>query len=314
MAKISIITPIYNSNLLFLEQCMTSILNQALQDIEIILIDDGSDIYTKQSLNRYLKKDKRIKLLTQKNRGSGSARNLGLKNASGEYIAFMDSDDYYPDNYVLERLYNIAISNNISIAGGKALFYNNCELHPPYWSFENYENLFRNNIVEFKEFQISWGYWCYIYKREMLIKNNAFFPSYLRYQDPPWFVKTLNEAGKFYTSDIVTYIHRENLEKSPWSNKKINDYFRGITDLLQYTAKADLKSLHAFIYRKFLTYDINKLEELKLNIFISSDKIINMVLKAVDSTIVREIETEVPVFLNADDYKKNILNYSIIDK
>lgn len=314
LIKISIIIPLYNPISVFWEQCITSILNQTLQDIEIILIDDGSEASYKQELNNYLKKDKRIKLLNQKHKGSGPARNLGLKNASGEYIAFMDSDDYYPDTDILEHLYNIAIAHNISVVGGKVLTDNNGKLQPPFWNFENFENLFKNKIVDFNNYQIAWGYWCYIYKKEVIIKNNLFFPNYLRYQDPPWFVKTLNTVKKFYASDKVTYIYRENLKKSRWTNKKINDYFMGITDLLKFTRKTKLKSLHSFLYRKFLTYDINKLEEINPNIFISSDKIINRVLKVIDAEIVREIQPDVPVFKNAHDYRKNIKNYIIIDQ
>ena len=93
MTKISIIIPVYNTEQ-YLEQCIDSILNQTLKDIEIILINDGSTDKSYNILKKYEKKDSRIVLINQKNKGQGEARNLGIKIAKAPYIAFVDSDDF----------------------------------------------------------------------------------------------------------------------------------------------------------------------------------------------------------------------------
>lgn len=104
MCKVSIIVPIYNSEK-YLETCLNSILNQTYKDIEIILVDDGS---TDNSINIYekYKKNKNIKIYKKANGGAASAKNLGIKKATGEYVCFIDSDDVIEIDYV-EYLHNL---------------------------------------------------------------------------------------------------------------------------------------------------------------------------------------------------------------
>ena len=91
--KVSIIVPVYNVEK-YLDRCMESLLNQTLKDIEIILVDDGSPDNCPQICDEYAKKDSRVKVVHKVNAGLGYARNSGLDVASGEYVAFVDSDDY----------------------------------------------------------------------------------------------------------------------------------------------------------------------------------------------------------------------------
>lgn len=95
--KISVIVPIYNAEL-YLEQCIESVLNQTLRDIELLLIDDGSTDNSFLICEKYKKRDNRIQLYTNKNVGQGLERNFGIKKSTGEYIAFLDSDDQYKEN------------------------------------------------------------------------------------------------------------------------------------------------------------------------------------------------------------------------
>lgn len=102
--KISVIIPVYNAER-FLEKCLESVVNQSLSDIEIICVDDGSTDRSLEILERYWNNDSRIKILTQQNKFAGVARNNGMKNASGKYFVFWDSDDFFEKN-ALEVLYN----------------------------------------------------------------------------------------------------------------------------------------------------------------------------------------------------------------
>lgn len=100
--KVSVIVPVYNSSA-YLEKCIDAILNQTYRNTEVILVNDGSTDDSPAILNDYAAKDERIRILNKENGGSSSARNLGIKEASGKYICFCDSDDYFePD--MIEKL------------------------------------------------------------------------------------------------------------------------------------------------------------------------------------------------------------------
>ena len=117
MAKISVIIPVYNAEK-YLKQCISSVATQTMQDIEILAINDGS---TDNSLNildelsfRYKGK---LKIFDKENGGAGSARNIGLENATGEFIKFVDADDYLSVD-ILEKMYTIAKEHNVSLVRG----------------------------------------------------------------------------------------------------------------------------------------------------------------------------------------------------
>ncbi|SCZ76082.1 glycosyltransferase family 2 protein [Pseudobutyrivibrio xylanivorans] len=119
MVKVSVIIPIYNAEV-FLETTLSYILNQTLRDIEIICIDDGSTDSSLEILHLFKKKDKRIVVVSQSNQYAGAARNRGIEMASGEYLSFLDADDYFsPD--MLEKAYNAAVSteSDLVVFGGK---------------------------------------------------------------------------------------------------------------------------------------------------------------------------------------------------
>ena len=114
MVKVSVIIPIYNTEL-YIEKCLNSLINQTLNDIEIICVNDGSTDDSMVIVNSYAQKDSRIKVIEQPNLKQGAARNNGMKIATGEYIGFVDSDDWVDLDY-FEKLYNAAKKYNVDIA------------------------------------------------------------------------------------------------------------------------------------------------------------------------------------------------------
>ena len=97
MAKVSVIIPVYNAEQ-YLRQCLDSVVGQTLKDIEIICVDDGPQDNSVAILKEYAARDSRLRLIREKNRGAGAARNQGLREATGEYLSFLDADDFFePD-------------------------------------------------------------------------------------------------------------------------------------------------------------------------------------------------------------------------
>ena len=113
MVKVSIIVPVYNVEK-YIDRCLKSLVNQTLKDIEILIIDDGTPDNSINICERYSKNDNRIKIFNKKNEGLGLTRNYGIKKASGEYVAFIDSDDYVDLDYY-EKLYNKAKKTNADV-------------------------------------------------------------------------------------------------------------------------------------------------------------------------------------------------------
>lgn len=112
--KVSVIVPIYNVER-YLKKCVDSIINQSLKEIEIILVDDGSTDNSGKIADEYINKDERIKVIHKENGGQGSARNAGIEAATGEYIGFVDSDDWI-DEDMYKMIYKKAICENLDIA------------------------------------------------------------------------------------------------------------------------------------------------------------------------------------------------------
>ena len=112
---ISVVIPVYNTEK-YLKECIDSVINQSYNNLEIILVDDGSTDNSLEICNKYADMDKRIKVIHKNNGGLSDARNVGIENANGKYITFVDSDDFI-ENDMYELLYNDVCENNAEIAG-----------------------------------------------------------------------------------------------------------------------------------------------------------------------------------------------------
>ncbi len=261
MYKVSVIIPFYNQEKILLEQAIYSVLNQTLSDIEIICVDDGSEEKYVFDIERI---DSRIKLIKKEHSGSGESRNIGIKSANGENIMFLDSDDFFPDSNVLEKLYTLKQSEKVKISGAKHLILNkNGCFEEPYFNYGNIDEFFCNKIVKYKDYQFPWWYWCFMYDTNLIKENNIYFPAYLRYQDPPFFVRIMNKAEKFYAADFISYIHRDSSNLFSLNSKTVFHHVRGIADVLKYSKENNLDKLFNLLYKTFLDFDVKLFDNIK---------------------------------------------------
>ena len=207
--KVSVIIPVYNAGQ-YLRACLDCVMNQTLRDIEIICVDDGSEDSSPAIMREYHGRDKRIRVLTQENRGAGPARNKGIGSAQGEYVCFLDADDCYPEPDTLEKLYAKACENHALICGGSF-----SEVRPSGELITSYDpemlwgyTFTEEGWIEYRDYQFDYGYHRFLYSREMLIQHDIFFPSLQRFQDPPFFVRAMIQADRFYAIPDVTYRYR----------------------------------------------------------------------------------------------------------
>ena len=206
--KVSIIIPVYNVEQ-YISQCLDSLINQTLQEIEIICINDGSKDNSLNILKDYADKDSRIKIINKKNEGLSCARNDGLKAASGEYIGYVDSDDWVAEDFY-EKLFIAAKKYNADIAAGNIV---RCgKLVRKYRIKYEQEKLFTDNTEKLKAAGIpKYNYvWNKIYKRENLLKLDIPFPAGKVYEDRCWSIKVIYYLKNLVIVPESNYYYRKN--------------------------------------------------------------------------------------------------------
>lgn len=249
MIKISVIIPIYNMEE-YVANCLETVLGQTLREIEAICVNDGSADNSEQIVKELQKKDDRIKLISQENQGVARARNNAMKIAKGEFIIFMDPDDWYPSDDILETLYNKAKEKNVLICGGGFSEVSGDKVITDFKGAKAKYKFDKEELIDYKEYQFDYGYHRFIYNREFLEENNIIFPPYIRFQDPPFFVKAMITAKEFYALDKVVYAYRAGYRKIEWTEPKLNDLLRGLTDILRLSGENDLEELHRLTLKR----------------------------------------------------------------
>lgn len=180
MARISVIIPIYNVAE-YLKKCIDSILDQSGVEIEVILVNDGSTDNSGEICDNYSKKDSRIKVFHKENGGVSSARNNGLKNATGEWICFVDADDWIEKNSI-EKIISVDVKNILDIIIAKSHIKREEIIEKEEYPFDiNWEGQIFNGSDLLKNEGYVRGSVCgVLYRRIFLIKNNISFPVNLK--------------------------------------------------------------------------------------------------------------------------------------
>ena len=221
MPKISVIVPVYNVER-YLRTCLDSILKQTLSDIEVICINDGSTDSSREILEEYGKKDCRIKIIDKPNGGLSSARNAGLKHAKGEFISFIDSDDWI-ENTMLEKLYENAVRLNtdIVICGVHRYDETNKTLldDDSYFNLKFFDKNFDNRVFSYEDtksfmMDVCVMAWNKLYRRSFLASVKAEFPEGLIFEDGPFFFSVYFKTKRVSLIRDLLYFYRINREGS----------------------------------------------------------------------------------------------------
>ena len=202
MPKVSVIVPIYNVEK-YLEKCINSLLSQTLEDIQIILVNDGSKDNSGTIAKKYAERNKdKVIYVEKENGGLSDARNYGLKYAIGDFVAFLDSDDYIEKN-AYEEMYNKAIEENAD--------YVECDF---IWEYPNKAKIDKQYKYQNKKEMLSFVRvvaWNKLIKRSLIIEHNLEFPKGLRYEDVEFTYKLIPYINKFAYVDkpFIHYVQRE---------------------------------------------------------------------------------------------------------
>ena len=244
MPNISVIIPIYNVES-YLAQCLDSVLAQSYANLEIICIDDGSTDSSGAIVRQYASKDSRIIHIQQESQGVAAARNNGLAKASGEYIAFMDSDDLYPNNTTLALLYTKAKQASALICGGGFSDYINGTISTTF-PREFYGYTFtQEGFVDYDKWQFDFGFHRFIYHREFLLTHNLHYPPLKRYEDPVFFVQAMLKAKRFYALTEIAYCYRiGHQDRAKWQAGHWGDQTQAMSEILSIATAHNLHTLY----------------------------------------------------------------------
>ena len=208
MIKVSVIIPVFNTEK-YISKCLSSLVNQTLDDIEIICVNDGSTDNSLEIIEKIANNDARIKIINQEHKKQGAARNAGLRIAEGEYIGFVDSDDWIDLNYY-EMLYNtakkydadIALATNVRIGNGKTK--KRLEITEEKTAETLQEKIDIGNQVKNP---------CptnKIYRHSMLKDNNIIWPEGVFCEDKLFTIQAIYYANKIVTVPDVNYYYFRN--------------------------------------------------------------------------------------------------------
>lgn len=263
--KISVVVPICNVEI-FLRECLESLINQTLQEIEIICVNDGSKDNCMDILYEYAKKDTRIKVINKENAGYGHTMNIGMDMAKGEYIGIVESDDFVRLN-MFEELYNIAKENDLDFVkadfyrftrenGVLRLFYNILSRNPDLYN----RVLTAENDIDLFKFTNTWSG---IYKRSFLEGNNIRHQETpgASYQDNGFWFQTTCSAKRFYYVNKPYYMNRrDNPSSSVYDKRKVyagNSEYKFVYAYLQAHPNLKEKFTGVFTLKRFDNYWYN---------------------------------------------------------
>lgn len=234
---ISVIIPVYNSEK-YLNKCLTSILTQTYSNIEVIIINDGSNDNSLSICEKFKEKDNRIRIITQENKGVSYSRNRGIREALGDYIMFVDSDDFISNNYI-ELMYKETSQNNYEVCISGMTF---CDENEKVIKTELYKNYnIELNFGEIIPSIINTIYFCSscktLFKRDIILKNKILFNNKLKFgEDFKFSFDALRNSKKTGYLSFAGYFYRENRNSST-QNKDIDvikQYLQDSLDVLAY--------------------------------------------------------------------------------
>lgn len=264
--KISIIIPVYNVEK-YLAECLDSCINQTLEDIEIICVDDCSTDGSYEILEEYQNKDPRIKIVRQEtNKKQGAARNKGLEVATGEYIWFVDSDDYV-DTKACQILYDTIKEFDVDMLCFSALQFVNTDKNYTFSNSKFFQGVQINKIyhpkTNWKEINFSnlcITPWAYLTKRHLI--QNFRFREGVVFEDVDFSSILLASVNSFCYIPYTAYFYRTNFcstTQTAISKKKLEDWIEVAVSLDEFISKNKTSKQH-FLFKQLINilyYDTN---------------------------------------------------------
>lgn len=266
---VSVVIPVYNVEN-YIKQCLDSVFRQTYKNIEVIVINDGSQDRSNEIIKEYENKDIKLIYIEQENKGVAEARNTGLTYVTGEYVVFIDPDDYIEDSYI-EDMYNIAVLNNCDVViCGYSEFYD---------SKLNRKNIIKHDICEnylysgkevsemMLELKVKGYLWNKLFRNSSKFKENIRFENNKKIEDYFPVFKTISESEKisFIEKSLYNYRQREGSLVNSTNFQLVDDFFHACHNIIDYSESKnkDKKKIEFF---KENCFSLTMLNYISLNL------------------------------------------------
>lgn len=312
---ISVVIPMYNAEK-YVEKCLNSLLKQTYKDLEIIIVNDGSKDNSQAICERYVSQDKRITLINTENRGAGSARNTGIEVAKGEYISFIDSDDYVCADYY-ERLLHMLEQTGADIAVGR---YQRISEHDE-MQFVNSGEI--KECTNMEELMILYGEDEDKYINAVLVTNKLFkrklfeenvrFPIRRLIDDEFIIYKLIYKSKKIvYTNDVMyAYVQSDSsVMRTNFKEQRVNDTIDVYDEVYEFFKVNGTKKLNKEILIRYLSYCVELAQKTSTSTVIDDKEKVYQFLKEKFNQKTEEAKNEIGIEKYKYFYKEF---YKIVD-
>lgn len=253
---VSVIVPVFDVEA-YLLQALESVLTQDLRDIEVICVDDGSGDRSAFIVEELARTDGRLLLVRQERAGVSAARNRGIQEARGEFLAFLDADDWYEEDTYLSTLYRGATEAGVPAAAG-------CFVN--WWSPERQEREFVGNelldgyeftaqgVMAWRGWEYEFGFHRFIFRRSLFQDPSMRFPGLSFYEDPVLLARLLDAAGSFFATDRAHYVYRVKQDSRSFTTAQVLDLMEGTMANLRLAREKRLPLLERYALLHFDDY------------------------------------------------------------
>ena len=253
---VSVIIPIYKVEL-YLEACVDRVFSQTYRNIEVILVDDGSPDRCPQICDSYAEKDSRVLVIHKENGGLSDARNAGIEVATGDYILFIDGDDYWSSNTVVEELLEIATETDADVINfGNTVFYDDSNEQVSAWLPETLHEYTVQNADEMTQYHAYISSACMKFMKAGLVKDNPRFESGKVSEDIVWSANLLIRANKYVSirRPYYCYRHRHNSISKTLKAKSCVDLADAISTCVKIAEEAPASKKQALL--RYASYQL----------------------------------------------------------
>lgn len=250
--KLTVITPFYKAEK-YIEKCIKSLLNQDLEDVQYIFVNDGSPDNAEDIVQEYADKDERILLLKKENGGQSSARNMAMKYADGEYILYVDADDYLEPN-VLGTMVKAAEDNNLDILRAVICDVKGNEKTPI--DELDHPGTVMTGVERLDHNMISYSLCAHMYRRDFLLENNIVFMEGVYHEDMDYVPRTLYYAKRVMDLDLFfyNYVVVEGSTTNHYSVKRLNDVYKVALNVSDFVVTEVSTEVYESYFREYLAF------------------------------------------------------------